>query len=151
MKLPDVSALALTVVVALATAVGGLLSSIADALLIDASTAKQADVQILQLAINILSEEIPASEVEVAGSIAIRGWAFDTINSVAEIKLGEDSRDALVKGKVLLPVRLSEGSIALAAKGRLFDLPINYDAMKDVDGSETVIAPEVKAIDLEAK
>ena len=64
MKVGDVSELHLAALIALATAFGGVISTGAEWLFIDADTERQTDVQLVGLAIGILSEPIVAVAAE---------------------------------------------------------------------------------------
>lgn len=104
MKLGDLSELHLAAIVAGATALGGILSSAAEWALIDAGTERQTDVQLVQLAIGILSEANPDGQ----GAPTLRAWAVETINAVAEVKFDEDAQRQLVEGTAELPLMLPE-------------------------------------------
>lgn len=103
----NISDIKLAAIIAIATAVGGALVPIAGSIFTDAGTARQANVQLIQLAIGILSEplsdgaedksEIPSEKT------ALRQWAVDTINNSAEIKFDKNSINSLVNGNAVLP------------------------------------------------
>lgn len=108
MKLSELSELHLAAVVAGATFLGGLGSSLLGVFLVDAGTERQTDVQLVQLAIGILSEPAPSrpagwrtAEVGLeTPEAALRAWAVDTINAAAEIKFDEGAKHLLVSGEV---------------------------------------------------
>lgn len=103
-SLREISDLHLAVIVAGATLLGGVLTSFTNAFLIDAGTEKQTDVQLVELAIGILGEPIPegiSKEADAANTI-LRGWAVDTINATAPVRLGREARDYLVQGEATL-------------------------------------------------
>lgn len=97
MRLFEVSELRLALLVAGATFLGGFGSSVLGVIAVDAGTEKQTNVQLVKLAIGILSEK--ESEVDVRNA-SLRAWAVDTINSVSEVKFGEDARRELINGNL---------------------------------------------------
>lgn len=113
MKLGEVSELHLAAIIALATAFGGVLSTGAEWLFVDAGTEKQTDVQMVQLAIGILSEPSEASQ---PADRALRAWAVETINTVAEIKFDANAQSQLIDGTIEFPIYGSVEAV-LRAKG----------------------------------
>lgn len=100
MKISEISELHLAVLVAGATFLGGFVSSLLGVFLVDAGTEKQTDVQLVQLAVGILSEA--PSDMQPA-NVALRGWAVDTINAAAEVKFDETAKQQLIDGRLDLP------------------------------------------------
>lgn len=93
----------------LASIVGGGLNKV----LFDANTKLETNVQLIELAIGILSEPLPepnalktaggAAETNEKRSQALRTWAVDTINASAEIKFTEEAGQQLIEGTAQLP------------------------------------------------
>ena len=105
MKTGEISELSLAAVIAGATLLGGVLSSAASALWIDANTEQETNVQLMQLAIGILSEP---SGGEEAANVTLRAWAVATINAVAEVKFDDEAQRQLVDGTIELPMSLGD-------------------------------------------
>lgn len=103
----------------LASIVGGGLNK----LLFDANTKLETNVQLIELAIGILSEPLPESNaLKTAGSAAgtnekrsqaLRTWAVDTINASAEIKFTEEAGQQLIEGTTQLPSSTSADILRL--------------------------------------
>lgn len=103
MKLGELSEWRLAGVIAVATLVGGFTSSVLDKVFIDAGTEKQTDVQLVQLAIGLLSERNDEVKIGVdTPETVLREWAVDTINSVADVKFDERAKTLLVDGDAKL-------------------------------------------------
>jgi len=129
MKTGEISEIHLAAVIAGATLLGGVLSSTFDAFLIDASTSRETDVQLVELAIGILSEPSPS---EQAGEPTLRKWAVETINSVAEVKFDEEAKRQLVDGTVELPLSFIK---ALSPVSALMDKPVSpSEIVIDING-----------------
>jgi hypothetical protein len=110
-KLSEISELHLAALIAAATAMGGVLSSAADAFWSDASTDKATNVQLVQLAIGILSDEDDGQMQDRSRNRELRSWAVQTINAAAEVKFDEDAQKLLIEG---------EASLASAEMNRIF-------------------------------
>jgi len=129
MKTGEISEIHLAAVIAGATLLGGVLSSTFDAFLIDASTSRETDVQLVELAIGILSEPSPS---EQAGEPTLRKWAVETINPVAEVKFDEEAKRQLVDGTVELPLSFIK---ALSPVSALMDKPVSpSEIVIDING-----------------
>lgn len=100
-----ISELKLSLLLAAAAIVGGVVTTVANSFFVDAATEKRTDVQLVELAINILNNEIP--EESAAPYRVLRGWAVDTINLASEIKFDDTARQLLIDGEVVLPAILS--------------------------------------------
>ncbi len=117
MKLGELSEWRLAAVIAVATLVGGFASSVIDKGFIDAGTEKQTDVQLVQLAIGLLSER--NEEIKIGADTpetVLRKWAVDTINSVADVKFDERAKTLLVDGDAKLAWLGWEEAIPLMMK-----------------------------------
>ncbi|MCA1288624.1 hypothetical protein, partial [Salipiger bermudensis] len=99
MKINNISEIHLAAIIALATFLGGFISSIVGVFLVDAGTDKQTDVQLVQLAVGILSES--PTDMQPA-KVELRRWAVDTINYAAEVKFDEEASDLLINGTLNL-------------------------------------------------
>ena len=107
MHVNDGSGWALAAIIAVATAFGGFLSAAAGSYLLSANTQRETNVQLIQLAIGILSEPLPKDEDINAPQneqIALRLWAVETINHSADIKLDDAASRLLVSGQAKLPI-----------------------------------------------
>lgn len=102
MKLSTLSEKQLAAVVAGAGLIGGVVSSLIGVFLVDARTDRQTDVQLVQLAVGVLSQPLPEGPGVETPETALREWAVDTINAAAEVKFDEEARALLVSGDVLL-------------------------------------------------
>lgn len=117
MRIFELSELRLAALIAIATVVGGGLSAVVEAYWIDAGTERETDVQLVKLAIGILSEPVIKQDTEISlfpiipipvdvhvpkptSQHALREWAVDTINEVAEVKFGDEAKKLLVNGEV---------------------------------------------------
>lgn len=116
MKLSDFSELHLVAVVAFATFLGGIGSSLLGVFLVDAGTNRQTDVQLVEVAIGILSSTEPRQSN--SPDTVLRAWAVDTINSAAEVKLDGEARQLLISGEVFLSATKKSLSFP---EGRLTD------------------------------
>lgn len=109
MKLSELSELHLAAVVAIATFLGGVGSAMINTFWTDAGTERQTAVQLVQLAIGILSEPIAASAKRAVGpaptsQTVLRTWAVDIINQSAEVKFDEEAKHLLVNGYASFPL-----------------------------------------------
>lgn len=107
MNTNDRSGWTLAVIIAVSTALGGFLSTAAGSYLLSANTQRETNVQLIQLAIGILSEPLPKDEDINAPQneqIALRLWAVETINHSADIKLDDAASRLLVNGQANLPI-----------------------------------------------
>lgn len=100
MKLSNFSEVQLAFIVAGATFLGGISSSFLGVFWVDAGTDRQTDVQLVQVAISILSST-EATETNSPEKV-LRTWAVDTINSAADVQLNDEARELLISGKVSL-------------------------------------------------
>ena len=98
MKLSDLSDFHLALVIAGATFLGGISSSLIGVFMVDAGTNRETDVQLVQVAINILSST-EATTIDSPEKV-LRTWAVDTINAVAEVQLDDEARELLINGEV---------------------------------------------------
>ncbi|WP_374384506.1 hypothetical protein [Paracoccus yeei] len=112
MKAGDLSELHLAAIISIATLLGGLGSSLLSALWIDAGTQRETDVQMVQLAIGILSQPLPEHKgsgnlrsinVSRTGQMVLREWAVDIINAASDVKFDRTARDLLIDGELKLP------------------------------------------------
>lgn len=101
MKLSDITEIHLVAVIAGATFLGGIGSSLLGTLLVGADTERQTDVQIVQVAIGILSDTDPTGSTSPES--VLRAWAVDTINSASDVKLDSQARDLLISGEAGFP------------------------------------------------
>lgn len=108
MKLSELSELHLAVVVAGATFLGGIGSTLLGVFLVDAGTNRQTDVQLVELAIGILSEPLPKDSGSLTSTpeTALRAWAVDTVNAAADVKFDSKARQLLIDGEIILPPSL---------------------------------------------
>ncbi|MCE8000864.1 MAG: hypothetical protein HEP70_18585 [Rhodobiaceae bacterium] len=91
-RVRELSDIKLALLLAAATCLGGFGATFLDHVMLDASTSRETDVQIVQLAIGVLSEELDQSdEANIAKDRALRTWAVDTLNAVADVKLPEEA------------------------------------------------------------
>lgn len=107
MQVNDPSGWILAAIIAGATAAGGLLSTAAGSFMTSANTERETNVELIQLAIGILSEPLPMSKAgatEDNEQTALRSWAVETINHSADIKLDEDASKLLINGQANLPM-----------------------------------------------
>ena len=103
----DRSGWALAAIIAVSTALGGFVSAAAGSYLLSANTQRETNVQLIQLAIGILSEPLPKDEDSDAPQneqTALRLWAVETINHSADIKLDDAATRLLVNGQASLPI-----------------------------------------------
>jgi hypothetical protein len=100
----DLPATRLALLIAIATAFGGVLAAFIDNLFLDANVEHQANVQLVELAIGILSEPVESDEDGVqfvdSPEAVLRGWAVDTLNEVALVQFDAAARELLVNGRV---------------------------------------------------
>ncbi len=95
----QISDIKLALMLAVATCLGGFGATLLDNVMLDASTARETDVQIVELAIGVLSEKLDQSdEANTAKDKALRIWAVDTLNTAARVKLPNEARAALIDG-----------------------------------------------------
>lgn len=109
MKLSELSELHLAAIVAGATFLGGVGSTIISTFWSDAGTERQTAVQLVQLAIGILSEPINAPtgravDLGLTSQAALRTWAVDIINQSAEVKFDAEAKHLLVNGDAAFPL-----------------------------------------------
>lgn len=109
MKLSELSELHLAAVVASATFLGGIGSTMISTFWTDAGTERQTAVQLVQLAIGILSEPIVvatggAVDPNSTSQTALRTWAVDIINQSAEVKFDAEAKHLLVNGDARFPL-----------------------------------------------
>jgi hypothetical protein len=121
MSVFDMPAARLALVIAVSTALGGVLAALIDNFLLDANVEHQANVQLVELAIGILSEPVEPSVDGLSFSdtpeAVLRGWAVDTLNAVALVQFDEAARELLVTGRVQF-----NWADALQDTGRLSDI-----------------------------
>ena len=112
MKAGDLSELHLAAIISIATLLGGLGSSLLSTLWIDAGTQRETDVQMVQLAIGILSQPLPEHKdsdnlrsitVSRTSQMVLREWAVDTINTASDVKFDRDARESLINGELKFP------------------------------------------------
>lgn len=89
---------------------------------LDADTKQTTNVQLIQVAIGLLSKEqktenLPSDKV-------IRKWAVDTINATAIVKFDDEAAKLLIDGKAQF------SGIKLTAGGGLFVIPSVLEAMQ---------------------
>lgn len=111
MKLSELSERHLAAIVAGATFLGGVGSAMISTVWIDAGTERQTNVQLVQLAIGILSEPVVAAQggdvdPVLTSQTALRTWAVDIINQSAEVKFDEEAKHLLVNGDASFPEQL---------------------------------------------
>jgi hypothetical protein len=93
----------LGVILVIATFAGGFAERMVSSWTTDANVEREAAVQMTNLAIAILNEEIEDAPISVTDPKAImRNWAFDTLNTVAAVKLPEEARSGIVSGTSLI-------------------------------------------------
>lgn len=107
MKLVEIGELHLAAIIAIATLAGGLATSLADSWLIDADVDRQTDVELVQLAISVLTKPREDAGMTPAGTgltseRVLRRWAVDTINAAAddEVQFDAEAQELLVNGDV---------------------------------------------------
>jgi len=115
MKLSELSEFHLAAIVAGATFLGGVGSAMINTFWTDAGTERQTNVQLVQLAIGILSEPIAEGSGWKAGAgqtsqTALRTWAVDVINQTAEVRFDNDAKNLLVNGEAIFPITYSSES-----------------------------------------
>lgn len=99
----ELSEVKLGVILIVATFAGGLAERMVSSWMTDANVEREAAVQITNLAIAILNEELEDLPIAVTDPKAImRNWAFDTLNSVAAVKLPDEVRSEIVSGTSLI-------------------------------------------------
>lgn len=115
MKLTELSEFHLAAIVAGATFLGGVGSATINTFWSDAGTERQTNVQLVQLAIGILSEPIVEGTGWKSGDgktsqTALRTWAVDVINQTAEVRFDDDAKNLLVNGDAIFPIGYSSES-----------------------------------------
>jgi hypothetical protein len=133
MKLPELSERHLAVIVAGATFIGGLTSALISTVWLDAGTERQTDVQLVQLAIGILSDPLVAPTggavgVALTSQTALRTWAVDIINQSAEVKFDEEAKHLLVNGDASFPEKQKH---AFPASGLGLG-PVEIEILKEI-------------------
>lgn len=94
---------AATLLAALIGTVGG---GVINKVFFDANTRLETNVQLIELAIGILTAPSPEASFSKDGAtrdIALRTWAVDTINTAAEVKFDGAARSQLIDGTSNLP------------------------------------------------
>lgn len=95
----ELKELQLALLLAGATCIGVFGGALLDNVMLDASTSRETDVQIVQLAIGVLSKEIDQTdEANSNKDRALRTWAVDSLNAVSKVKLVGEARTALIDG-----------------------------------------------------
>ncbi len=107
------NAIGLALLLAVATFIGNVSATFINKWASDADTKLETNVQLIELAIGILSEPLPdpiplkaasgGTAMNKERDKALRTWAVDTINASAEIKFDGDARDHLIDGTAQLP------------------------------------------------
>lgn len=107
MKVPEIGELHLAAIIGVATLLGGLSSAWLSAKLIDVNVARETDVELVQLAISVLTKPREDAGMAPAGTgltseRVLRRWAVDTINAAAddEVKFDAEAQELLVNGDV---------------------------------------------------
>lgn len=79
---------------------GGFLTSIVQSVLPDFDESRATDVQLVSLAMDLLTKSVNDTEEIRAEHRALRLWAVNTINEVATVKFDEEAQQALINGTV---------------------------------------------------
>lgn len=132
----------LAAIVAIAAILGGVVTAIANSILVDANTKSQIDARMVELAIEILRSPVEEKKLSIpenldvasvegqqylllmealayqpnVSDVHVRSWAVDVINASATIGFPEEARAELVSGSAALPDLYSYG-FALSALG----------------------------------
>lgn len=131
------------------SAVVGLVAALVGSFLVDANTEKTTNVQLIQVAIGILSKDSDAgysTEQKV-----LRAWAVDTINSSAKVKFDSRSKQLLVDGKAAFPSireKVSEvlKNVRLNTEERLKEQAVQIEVWEQKINEMTKQAEEVEKI-----
>lgn len=91
-----ISDLGLASVAAVATVVGGIGSAAISTFVVDASSSRESDIKLIELAVEVLSQESTADPMNAK---IMRTWAVDTINNYADVQFNKFARNVLINGE----------------------------------------------------
>lgn len=122
----DNTGVSLALIIAISTCLGGVASSVVNSTFVSASTDREANVELIKLAISILSIPRVADAEPYRGILRpqnrvdndLREWAVATINASSEIKFGKAARRALSDGTTTFSSRYTGGPPTIENKPR---------------------------------